>query len=78
MKIIYVLAFIFLAVFLILTGVVGLAGITVSHVLAVIINLLAVASGVLFLIGAGKCCCHDDKCMCSCHDRKPEEFNRKM
>lgn len=61
MKHIYVVAFVLLAVWLILTGVVGLAGIAVSPVLGVIMNIIALVSGILFLIGVGKCCC------CTCN-----------
>lgn len=73
MKVIHVLAFVFLAVFLIISGIVGLAGIVLSPVLATILNLLALAAGVLFLVSVGKCCheCHEcDKC--NCKNRFPE------
>lgn len=62
MRIVHVFAFVFLAIWLVLTGVLGLAGIAVSAVLAVIMNILALASGVLFLITVGKCYCECDKC----------------
>lgn len=62
MRIVHVFAFVFLAVWLVLTGLVGLAGITLSPVLAVIMNILALASGILFLITVGKCYCECDRC----------------
>lgn len=59
------LAVVFLAVYLIIIGVVGLLGVAVSPILGVILNILALAAGVLFLVGVGKC--HHDFCeKCKC------------
>lgn len=62
MRHMHVLAIVLLAVWLVLTGFVGLAGIAVPTVLAAIMNVVALASGVLFLVTVGKCYCECDKC----------------
>ena len=50
------LAIIFLAVFLILTGLISVLGVSVPALGAFLINSLAVASGVLLLISLRHCC----------------------
>jgi len=62
MRIVHVLAFVFLAIWLVLTGLVGLAGISFSPVLAVIMNVLALVAGIFFLLSVGKCCGECDHC----------------
>jgi hypothetical protein len=64
MKIVHILAFLFLAVWLIITGFAGLAGYVIPHFLIVTLNFLALASGILFLAGLLVCPhhCHCDKC----------------
>lgn len=62
MRHVFMLAFIFLAVWLLLTGLIGLAGIALSPILSVIMNLLALAAGIMLLVSAGKCHCSCDKC----------------
>lgn len=60
MKIVQILGFIFLALYLILTGVVGLAAIPLPFFASTVLQVLAVVSGVLILLTVGKCAC--DKC----------------
>lgn len=64
MKIVYLIAFVFLGIWLILSGIIGLAGMQVPMVLGLIMNLLALISGILFLITVGKCYCLCEKCSC--------------
>ena len=62
MKIAHVLSFILLAIWLIITGLAGLAGITLSPVLAEVMNILALVAGILFLVNVGKYHCSCEKC----------------
>jgi hypothetical protein len=62
MKFVHVFAFVFLGVWLLLTGFFGLADVAVTHAFAVILNVLAFLAGILFLISVGKGCCHGDSC----------------
>lgn len=66
MKMVNVVAIILLAVFLILSGLIGLGGIAISPTVAMIISVLAVASGILLLLGLckGNCC---GSCCSKCH-----------
>lgn len=70
MKIAHVVALVFLAVWLLLTGIVGLAAIPVPHFLGIIMNLLALIAGILFLITVGRCCCYEKCNYDHTHDTK--------
>ncbi len=54
MNIVKALGVIFLAVYLILTGLAGIAGVSLSPIAANVLHLLAIASGVLMLISIRK------------------------
>ncbi len=62
MMVLKVLGFVFLAVYLILVGLIGVAGPSLAFIPPVVIHLLAIVSGVLILVAVGKCCCSCDKC----------------
>lgn len=64
MKVVYLISVVFLGIWLILVGIVGLAGLQVPVVLGIIMNLLALISGILFLLTVGKCYCSCNKCSC--------------
>lgn len=66
MKCLHSLAFILLAVWFVITGVVGLAGIAVSPLLAIILNIVALVAGILILITVGKCHCDCASCKEHC------------
>jgi len=54
MYIVKSLGMIFLAVYLILTGLAGIAGVSLSPIAADILHLIAVISGILLIVSIGK------------------------
>lgn len=56
MHIVKMIAMIFLAVYLILTGMSTMSEIALAPMASNILNLLALSSGILILISLGKCC----------------------
>ena len=64
MKYIHVLAFLFLGVWLLLTGFFALAGVVVTPVFATIMHVLALLSGLFFLVSVSKSCCSHDNGHC--------------
>ena len=60
MTIVKMIAMIFLAIYLILTGLAAMSDITLSHLAKNVIDLLAISSGVLILISIGRCIPHKE------------------
>lgn len=74
MKFVHVFAFVALALWFLLSGVIGLGGVVATPAIATVLNILALVAGVLFLVSVGKSCCCSDHCCgckcdkCDCHD----------
>lgn len=62
MNTVKMIGMIFLALYLVITGFVGILGIAVSFAIATVLQLLAIGAGVFMFISVGKCCSHCDNC----------------
>ncbi len=72
MGVVRMLAMIFLAVYLIISGVTAFGGITLPMYVEHATQLCAVVSGILILVSAGSCC-HNH---CHCHSCDREGQNK--
>lgn len=63
MRYVHVFAFLFLAIFLVLTAAVGFGWVIANPTIAAIINFSALVAGILYFVGVVKystgCCCHE-------------------
>ena len=61
MYVVKVLGMIFLAIYLILTGVATIFEATPGTFVRIVMDLLAISSGILILISIGRCCHHHEE-----------------